>query len=129
MKKKKLPLVDNCCLIADSSKSHTVCLVCPNLKKLREDLKEAENVDYSAASLSEVIQAAEKNEKFMSQIAKQFVDHCLLQSVDRFEAPTKIKFVKEAWIPDSGLVTDSLKIKRKEIDKFYKNEISKLYQA
>ena len=46
---------------------------------------------------------------------------------DLFEAPTKIKFVKETWIPDTGLVTDSLKIKRKEIDKFYQKEISQLY--
>jgi long-chain acyl-CoA synthetase len=98
------------------------------LKKLREELKEDDGVDHSEQNLSEVIQAAEKNEKFMSKIVKQFIDHCLSQSVDRFEAPTRIKFVKEAWIPDSGLVTDSLKIKRKEIDKFYQNEISQLYK-
>ena len=104
-----------------------MCLVCPNLKKLREELKEAEMLDFTEKSLSEVIEAAEKNEKFMAKIVKQLIDHCLSQSVDRFEAPTKIKFVKESWIPDTGLVTDSLKIKRKEIDKFYQKEISQLY--
>lgn len=98
------------------------------MKKLREELKEAENVDYSEKNLSEVIEAAEKNEKFMSKIVKQFIDHCLSQSVDRFEAPTKLKFVKESWVPDSGLVTDSLKIKRKDIDKFYQKEINQLYK-
>lgn len=86
-----------------------------------------ENVDYGEQGLSDVIEAAEKNEKLMSKLVKQFIDHCLSQSVDRFEAPTKLKFVKEAWVPDSGLVTDSLKIKRKEIDKFYQKEISQLY--
>lgn len=106
-----------------------MCLVCPNLKKLREELREFENFDYSEKSLIEVINAAEKNEKFMSKIVKQLIDHCLGQSVDRFEAPTKIKFVKESWLPDTGLVTDSLKIKRKEIDKFYQKEISQLYYS
>ena len=105
-----------------------MCLICPNLKKLRDELKEEENVDYSDKPLADCIQAAEKNQKLMSKLCKQIVDHSLSQGLERFEAPAKVKFVKEAWVPDSGLVTDSLKIKRKDIDKFYANEIKTLYQ-
>jgi long-chain acyl-CoA synthetase len=54
-------------------------------------------------------------------------DFCLSHGLDRFEIPTKMKLVKEAWLPDTGLVTDSLKIKRKEVDKFYAKEIEALY--
>ena len=39
-----------------------------------------------------------------------------------------MKFVQEAWLPDTGLVTDSFKLKRKAIDSFYAKEIQELYK-
>jgi long-chain acyl-CoA synthetase len=45
----------------------------------------------------------------------------------RFEIPSKIKFVEEIWLPDTGLVTDSMKLKRKQIEQFYSNDIEALY--
>ena len=54
--------------------------------------------------------------------------HCLKQGLNRFEIPTKLKFVPEIWLPDTGLVTDSLKLKRKAIENYYTNDIKALYQ-
>jgi long-chain acyl-CoA synthetase len=125
---KLLPLVDNCCLIADGTKSNTVLLVSPNLKKLRADLAENDaTTDFSSKNLIECIAAVEKAPKLEKSLVKEVSDFCLSHGLDRFEIPTKMKLVKEAWLPDTGLVTDSLKIKRKEVDKFYAKEIEALY--
>ena len=49
--------------------------------------------------------------------------------MERFEIPAKVKFVEEIWLPDTGLVTDSLKLKRKAIEKFYATQIDELYAS
>jgi long-chain acyl-CoA synthetase len=133
---KLLPLVDNCCLIADGTKNNTVLLVSPNLKKLRTDLAENDalidyngnvTTDFSSKNLIECIESVEKNPKLEKSLVKEVSVFCLSRGLTRFEIPTKMKLVKEAWLPDTGLVTDSLKIKRKEVDKFYAKEIEALY--
>jgi long-chain acyl-CoA synthetase len=47
--------------------------------------------------------------------------------LERFEIPGKVKFVEEIWLPDTGLVTDSLKLKRKAIENFYAKQIDEVY--
>jgi hypothetical protein len=39
-----------------------------------------------------------------------------------------MKIVEEAWLPDTGLVTDSFKIRRKAIDAFYAKQIEQIYR-
>jgi len=136
---KLLPFVDNCCVIADPFKSNCVCLVCPNPKYVtdllseqdeatREEvnsLKEIYGVNEKSKELNRLL---EKNSKVIEKLMKDMRNHCMSQGLSGFEIPTKVKFVPEIWLPDTGFVTDSLKLKRKEIDTFYKNEIIKLYQ-
>lgn len=43
------------------------------------------------------------------------------------QIPTEIKLVHEDWTPDSGLVTAALKLRRKKIYDYYKNEIDHLF--
>lgn len=137
---KLLPFVDNCCVIAEPTKSNCVCLVGPNHKKiieylsgdqkkanqqLEDKLNEYNSIDEKSDELNKILDA---NSKLIEKLIKAAYDHCLKQGLDRFEIPTKLKFVKEIWTPDSGLVTDSLKLKRKNIEQFYKSEIDILYQ-
>lgn len=122
---KLLPFVDNCCVVANPFKINCVCLVVPNVNKLREFLAE-ENPELNDAK-TDVNQELDKNKKLQEKLLKLATEHCLKQHCDRFEVPTKIKFVKEVWTPDTGLVTDSLKLKRKEIEKFYAKEIQEIY--
>ena len=51
----------------------------------------------------------------MIEIIKEF---CLEKSLCSVEIPKRIKFVSELWLQESGFVTDSLKLKRREIEKF-----------
>ena len=43
------------------------------------------------------------------------------------EIPSKIRLVSDEWMPDSGLVTAALKIRRKNIQDYYRTEIMSLY--
>jgi long-chain acyl-CoA synthetase len=35
--------------------------------------------------------------------------------------------VQEVWLPETGLVTDTFKLKRKPIETFYKQQIEEMY--
>ena len=136
---KLLPFVDNCCVVAEPTKSNCVSMIVPNHRKLIEylstdqkktqqleaKLNEYNSIDEKSDELNKMLDA---NSKLIEKLIKQAYDHCLKQGLDRFEIPTRLKFVKEIWTPDTGLVTDSLKLKRKELEKFYKSEIDMLYK-
>ena len=140
---KLLTFLDNCCLIADPTKPNCVVLVCPNLKRIREYIQEEEKKGKNNGSSANLAELAANEIQTPADIFKYLDEHpalvkklvqemstlCLERHIDRFEIPTKIGFVKEAWVPESGLVTDSLKLKRKEIEKFYKKEIDALYSS
>jgi long-chain acyl-CoA synthetase len=94
-------------------------------QQLEEKLNEYDSIDEKSDELNKMLDA---NSKLIEKLIKQAYDHCLKQGLDRFEIPTRLKFVKEIWTPDTGLVTDSLKLKRKELERFYKSEIDMLYK-
>lgn len=50
-----------------------------------------------------------------------------LGKLSKFEIPAAIKLVKEEWLPETGLITTSFKLKRKDIQEYYKDDIQKLY--
>jgi len=135
---KLMSFVDNCCVVADGTKPNCVCLVTPNYKKLTELLEEDESNktdleklnDFSGINekTKELTRLIEKNPKLIEKLTKENMTHCLKQGLNRFEIPTKLKFVPEIWLPDTGLVTDSLKLKRKAIENYYTNDIKALYQ-
>ena len=128
---KLLSYIDNCCLVADSYKSNCVLLACANVKRIKDYIKEEndENVENPDKLTSEqVFDYLEKNTKLVQKLTKEMEDHCRQHGLERFEIPTRISFVRESWVPDSGLVTDSLKLKRKEIENFYKKNIETLYK-
>jgi long-chain acyl-CoA synthetase len=126
---KLLTYVDNCCVVANSYKSNCVLLACPNVKRIKECIKEAnkEKGEANEREVADIFAHLEANPSLVDKLTKEMLQFCMERGCDRFEVPTKIKFVKEAWLPDSGLVTDSLKLKRKEIENFYKREIELLY--
>jgi long-subunit acyl-CoA synthetase (AMP-forming) len=63
----------------------------------------------------------------LNELTKKAIDLCYAQGLTRFEIPQAYLFVPESWLPDSGLVTDSLKIKRKAVQDFYADKIKQFY--
>lgn len=47
--------------------------------------------------------------------------------LERFEIPRKVFLTDDVWTPDTGLITDSLKLKRKPLADHYRAEVSQMY--
>lgn len=47
--------------------------------------------------------------------------------LERFEIPKKIRLSAEPWTPETGLVTDAFKLKRKELKSHYQEDIERMY--
>ncbi|CAF3504649.1 unnamed protein product [Rotaria sp. Silwood1] len=116
----KVPIIENSCLCASHSAEYTVALICPNTKQMS---------NYTERHFDEKEwQKLVDNEDFVEQILKEVQDACKKAGIERFETPQRIKIVLEAWTPETGLVTDALKLKRKAIEQKYKDDIEDLYQ-
>jgi len=76
---------------------------------------------------SEFAKMLSQNGRALNVLQRDLAEHCKKQGIERFETPSKIVFVKEIWTPDTGLVTDSLKLKRKAIETFYSEKIMSVY--
>lgn len=127
---KLMQIVDNCCVIINPSKSYCVCIITPNLKKSQEYLS-SKKIDIADSNLNpdELLkQIVDKSNSVMPEFCKELKEHCLRHGLAPFEIPTRVKFVSEIWLPDSGLVTDSFKLKRREIDNFYSSQIKLLFR-
>ncbi|CAF3741350.1 unnamed protein product, partial [Rotaria magnacalcarata] len=116
----KIPTIENCCVCASASSEFTVALICPNIKQM-SDYTERHYYEKEWQKLVD-------NDDFNEDILKQIQDGCKKGGIERFETPQRIKIVKEAWTPETGLVTDALKLKRKAIEQKYKFDIELLYE-
>jgi long-chain acyl-CoA synthetase len=113
--------VDNCCVHGDSFHNNLIALIVPNrpaLKKLAEGLGKSADTPFTALCQDTDIIAAVK---------KNLVDHGTRSGLMRTEIPSEIKLCAEDWLPDSGLVTAALKIRRKQIQDFYQADILAMY--
>ena len=50
-----------------------------------------------------------------------------LGKLEKFEIPQRITLVAEIWTPDSGLLTEAFKLKRKNIQSQYQSDINRMY--
>lgn len=51
----------------------------------------------------------------------------ILVKLQRFEIPVMVHLSPEPWTPETGLVTDAFKLKRKELKNHYLNDIERMY--
>ena len=47
--------------------------------------------------------------------------------LEKFEVPAKMMLCTEVWMPDTGLVTDAFKLKRKNIEERFKPSLERMY--
>ncbi|CAF1363791.1 unnamed protein product [Adineta steineri] len=116
----KVPIIENSCLCASASSEYTVALICPNTKNMSS---------FSEKHFGEKDwQKLVEEDEFIELVLKEVQDGCKKGGIERFETPQRIKIVTEAWTPETGLVTDALKLKRKAIEQKYKDDIEDLYE-
>ncbi|KAK3021482.1 hypothetical protein RJ639_045865 [Escallonia herrerae] len=114
------PYVDNIMTHADPFHSFCVALVVASQPAL-EDWALKQNIEY--ADFSDLCQKGET----IKEVQGSLVKAAKAARLEKFEIPSRIKLLSEAWTPESGLVTAALKIKRESIRKAYSVDLAKLY--
>ncbi|KAI1304660.1 Long-chain-fatty-acid--CoA ligase 3 [Halotydeus destructor] len=114
---KGCPLVENICIAADPSHKFSVALVIVNklaLDNLLKSKKLSSEVKLDPVQVNRLVYEA------MSAFA-------VSKKLQKIEIPAKIKLCNEQWTPANGLVTAALKVRRRQVHDFYKEDILKLY--
>ncbi|AWO99257.1 putative long-chain-fatty-acid--CoA ligase 3-like [Scophthalmus maximus] len=116
---KNCPLLDNICAYANSDETYVISFVVPNQKHLLA-LAEQYGVRGSWEELC--------NSKAMEELVlKVITEAALAAQLERFEIPRKICLSPDPWTPETGLVTDAFKLKRKELKTRYQDDIERMY--
>ncbi|XP_044742056.1 long-chain-fatty-acid--CoA ligase 4 isoform X2 [Chrysoperla carnea] len=141
------PLVDNICVYGDSSKQFTIAFIVPNQKQLEDFAVKKLNLDVckltqqhqqnntdttntnslSGDSNTQTFEMLCKNKQVEQAIIKELVEYGKKCKLEKFEVPAAIKLCTEVWTPDMGLLTAAFKLKRKNIQEYYQNDINKMY--
>ncbi|XP_066477319.1 fatty acid CoA ligase Acsl3 [Tiliqua scincoides] len=116
---KNLPLVDNICVYASSFQSYVIGFVVPNHKELSELARKKE----IKGNWEEICSNAEMEK----EVQKILAEAATRGSLEKFEVPLKICLSPEPWTPETGLVTDAFKLKRKELTAHYQADINRMY--
>ncbi|KAJ8796441.1 hypothetical protein J1605_017911 [Eschrichtius robustus] len=62
-----------------------------------------------------------------NEVLKALSEAAVSASLEKFEIPVKIRLSPEPWTPETGLVTDAFKLKRKELKTHYQADIERMY--
>lgn len=116
---KNCSLVDNICAYAKSDQSYVISIVVPNQKKLTA-LAEQKGVTGSWVEIC-------NNLIMESEVLREIKEVANKMKLERFEVPAKVRLSPEPWTPETGLVTDAFKLKRKELKNHYLNDIERMY--
>ncbi|XP_036276822.1 fatty acid CoA ligase Acsl3 isoform X2 [Pipistrellus kuhlii] len=116
---KNLPLIDNICAYANSYHSYVIGFVVPNQKELTE-LARKKGLKGTWEELCNSCDMENEVLRVLSEAA-------ISASLEKFEIPVKIRLSPEPWTPETGLVTDAFKLKRKELKTHYQADIERMY--
>ncbi|XP_059186686.1 long-chain-fatty-acid--CoA ligase 3a [Centropristis striata] len=116
---KNCPLVDNICAYANSDETYVIGFVVPNQKHFLA-LADQYGIRGPYEELC--------NSKVMEELVlKVITEAALPDHLERFEIPRKICLSPDPWTPETGLVTDAFKLKRKELKTRYQDDIERMY--
>uniref|UniRef100_A0A8C0SHT9 long-chain-fatty-acid--CoA ligase n=1 Tax=Canis lupus familiaris TaxID=9615 RepID=A0A8C0SHT9_CANLF len=116
---KNCPLIDNICAFAKSDQSYVISFVVPNQKRLTL-LAQQKGVEGSWVDIC-------NNPAMEAEILKEIREAASAMKLERFEIPIKVRLSPEPWTPETGLVTDAFKLKRKELKNHYLKDIERMY--
>ncbi|PAA91233.1 hypothetical protein BOX15_Mlig030601g1 [Macrostomum lignano] len=119
--------VEQLCVYGDSFKDHTVAIVVPKktqVMQLAEKLGISGDTDATGDSYESLL----KNKAIKDAVLKDLQSKAA-GKVERFELPTRVYLTSEQWTPESGLVTDALKLKRRQLQDHFQSEIDRMYSG
>jgi long-chain acyl-CoA synthetase len=116
---KRNKFVANAVLYGDRRK-YPIVLVVPNFDNLERWAKER-NLSYE--SRAELIQLADVQAKVEREVMS------MLKELAKFETPKKVLLLENDFTIESGELTPTLKVKRRVVEKRYKDQIDSTYAA
>lgn len=116
---KSCSLIDNICAYANSEQSYVISFVVPNQKKLTA-LAEQKRVQGTWEDIC-------NDSKMEAEVLREIKEASASSKLEKFEVPIKVRLSPEPWTPETGLVTDAFKLKRKELKNHYLNDIERMY--
>uniref|UniRef100_A0A8C9SZH6 long-chain-fatty-acid--CoA ligase n=3 Tax=Scleropages formosus TaxID=113540 RepID=A0A8C9SZH6_SCLFO len=116
---KNCPLIDNICAYANSDHDYVISFVVPNQKQLTA-LASKKGIEGSWEDIC-------NHPTMEAEVLKAIKDAAASIKLQRFEIPVKVRLSPEPWTPETGLVTDAFKLKRKELKDHYLNDIERMY--
>ncbi|OON17675.1 AMP-binding enzyme, partial [Opisthorchis viverrini] len=135
--------VEQVCVYADASQHYTICFVSPKYTALME-LASSLGLEHLAEEARLALKSNDRQNPSAVQSAQlaclckspQIAAAVLkdLQRVGRekrlttFEIPKKVHLDPMSWTPDTGLVTDALKLKRFNLQVRFQQEIDRMYE-
>ncbi|VBB34920.1 unnamed protein product, partial [Acanthocheilonema viteae] len=115
------PLIDNICCYGDSLSSYLIALVVPNKKHLTEM---AEKLDIVTSSWTDLCH----NMEIVKEYQKRMEEHAVKNHLLKNELPGKIYLCDEIWTSENGLLTEAMKLKRRQLKEKYEQVITQLYR-
>ncbi|XP_057255429.1 long-chain-fatty-acid--CoA ligase 4 isoform X2 [Pezoporus wallicus] len=116
---KNCPLIDNICAYAKSDQSYVISFVVPNQTRLTA-LAEQKGISGTWVDIC-------NNPTMEAEVLREIKEVANKMKLERFEIPIKVRLSPEPWTPETGLVTDAFKLKRKELKNHYLNDIERMY--
>lgn len=116
---KNCSLIDNICAYANSDQSYVISFVVPNHKQL---MALADQIQVTG-TWEEIC----NNSQMEKEVLRIITEAAISGKLERFEIPKKIRLSAEPWTPETGLVTDAFKLKRKELKTHYQEDIERMY--
>lgn len=116
---KNCSLIDNICAYANSDQNYVISFVVPNQKRMTA-LAKQRGIE---GAWEEICTHPDMEREVLKEI-KEVAANIKLQ---RFEIPMKVHLSPDPWTPETGLVTDAFKLKRKELKNHYLYHIERMY--
>uniref|UniRef100_A0A0N5ALY4 long-chain-fatty-acid--CoA ligase n=1 Tax=Syphacia muris TaxID=451379 RepID=A0A0N5ALY4_9BILA len=113
-------LVDGICVYGDSFEIFLVALVVPNKA----------NLEKLALEIGEPIDNWDQlchNSNVVNEFASRLQQHAVKNKLMKKEIPKKVFLCAEIWTPESGLLTEAMKVRRTPLTRKYSAVIDEMY--
>lgn len=153
---KNASVVENVCVYCSQYSNYVVALVKPDFQilkmeahqlaqgddpigvKFRRSIEKAYEAQVGILATSKTVRLKEiitelnhdtlcSNQYLVAHILKLLQEEGNKQKLKRTQIPSRIKIVTEDWSPETGFVTASFKLRRREIERHYADSIKQLY--
>ena len=119
---KGCPVVANVCIFGDSTKSYVVAVVCP-VKEILTEISRKFGKD--GLSWEEMV----SDKDITGAVLREVTLHAKKSRLEKFEIPGAVTLTDIEWLPETGLTTAAMKLKRKPLSDHYDLDIKRMYGA